>query len=116
MVDRLAIKAIQRPEICFAKAHSLFEHRVENRAKVTGRGIDDLQNLSGSRLARQRLVALRVAGCKLVVEIGDLLLKVGQAAVGRRAHIATSSRSCSLPDHTWIVDQSTGRVVSQFTL
>ncbi len=40
--EELAIKAEETSERGLAQAHRLFQHRVEHRGKVAGRGIDDL--------------------------------------------------------------------------
>ncbi len=41
------------PESCVAQPYCLFEHRVEHRREVAGRGIDDLQHLGGRGLLLQ---------------------------------------------------------------
>ena len=41
-----------------AQPHRLFEHRVEHWCEIAGRGIDDLQYLSGRGLLLQRLARL----------------------------------------------------------
>ena len=41
------------PKRGLAQAHRLFEHRVEHRREVAGRGIDDLQHLGGRGLLLQ---------------------------------------------------------------
>src|SRR5215831_16441881 len=48
------------------------EHRVEDRGKVAGRGIDDLQHLGGRDLPLMRLVALGFAGSKFSLTLGKL--------------------------------------------
>jgi hypothetical protein len=67
-----------------AKAHRLFQYRVEHRGEVAGRRVDDLQDLGGRRLSLQRLLTLSFAlvtlGCtlgKLTFEIGYTLLGIG---------------------------------------
>src|SRR5258707_6418345 len=42
----------------FAQARRLFEHSIEYRGEVAGRGIDDLQHLSGRGLLLQSLTRL----------------------------------------------------------
>src|SRR5947207_3309425 len=41
-----------------AQSSRLFEHRIEYRREIAGRGIDDLQHLRGGGLLRQRLARL----------------------------------------------------------
>ena len=41
-----------------AQPDRLFEHRVEHRGEIAGRGIDDLQDLGGRGLLVQRLAGL----------------------------------------------------------
>ena len=51
--DPAILLAIENPQVAergFAEMHRLFEHRVENRGEVAGRGIDDLQYLGGCGL------------------------------------------------------------------
>ena len=43
------------PNAASQSAHCLFEHRVEYRREVAGRGIDDLQHFGGRGLLFQRL-------------------------------------------------------------
>ena len=69
-----------------AQGVRLFEDRVEHRREVAGRGVDDLQNLGGGGLARERFVALGRARSKLALEVRDYLLWVIKRAVGSRAH------------------------------
>ena len=38
-----------------AQPHRLFQHRVEHRREIAGRGVDDLQHLGGRGLLLQRL-------------------------------------------------------------
>jgi len=47
-------------------------------------------------------IALGFALGKLTFEIGDPLLGIGERAVGRRAHLRTSSRPTFRADHTMI--------------
>ena len=46
------------PKAASQRLHRLFEHRVEHRREVAGRGIDDLQHLGGRGLLLQRLARL----------------------------------------------------------
>jgi hypothetical protein len=73
----------------------LFQHCVKHRREVTGRGVDDLQDLSGRGLALHRLVTLGFALGKLTFEIGDLLLGIGENAVGCRARVCGPRRDPS---------------------
>ena len=66
----LAVVGSQLAELRAAQPHRLFEHRVENRGEVAGRGIDDLQYLGGRGLLSERLVALGSALGKLALQIG----------------------------------------------
>jgi hypothetical protein len=43
----------QRAEGGLAQTHRPFEHRVEHRGEISGRGIDDLQYLGGGGLLLQ---------------------------------------------------------------
>ena len=43
------------PEGGPAQPHRLFQHRIEHRRQIAGRGVDDLQHLGGRGLLFQRL-------------------------------------------------------------
>ena len=56
--------AVERPDVTegrLAQPHRLFEHRVEDRREIAGRGVDDLQDLGGRGLLLQRLAEVAVA-------------------------------------------------------
>ena len=53
VMEALTIIAQQNAESGAAQPHRLFEHRVEHRGEVAGRGVDDLQYLAGSGLLLQ---------------------------------------------------------------
>src|SRR6516162_6377123 len=55
---RLAIKDPQRPESSAAKLMRLLQDHLEDRREVAGRGIDDLQDLSGRGLLIQCLARI----------------------------------------------------------
>jgi hypothetical protein len=76
-VQHFPVERAQGRFIGLAKARGPFHHRVEYGGQVTGRGIDDLQNLCGCCLLGQclvplskRLVALSIARGKLPLQIG----------------------------------------------
>ena len=109
VVEILSVISVHYPEIGIAQPHRLFQHRIEHRGEVAGRGVDHLQYLGGRDLLLQCLVTFSFAvgefGSafgKLTFEIGDPLLGIGQGAVGRRAHLRTSSRPTFRVDHTVI--------------
>src|SRR5207248_11471866 len=54
----LAVVELQAPMSGAAKGVCLFQHRVENRREIAGRGIDDLQYLGRRSLLVQRLARL----------------------------------------------------------
>src|SRR6516165_7039878 len=90
-----AIVHQEMPVRRLAKPHYLCEHRVEHGSEVTGRGVDDAQDLGGRGLLLQPLVTLGFARVtlgsalrKLTFEIGYPLLGTGERAVGSRAHFA----------------------------
>ena len=60
-----------------AKPRRLFEHGVEHRGEVAGRGVDDLQDLGGRGLPLEPLVTLGLALGKLTSQIGYELLGIG---------------------------------------
>ena len=60
----------------------LFQHCVKHRREVTGRGVDDLQDLSGRGLPLQRLVTLDLALGKFSVTRGKLTLEIGYEPLG----------------------------------
>ena len=71
-------------QLCLAEARRPFEHRVEHRGEVAGRGIDDLQYLRGCGLLSESLITLGgVLGQPLLrmgefaLEVGDNLLRIG---------------------------------------
>jgi len=104
-----AIVHQEMPVRRLAKPHYLCEHRVEHGSEVTGRGVDDAQDLGGRGLLLQPLVTLGFARVtlgsalrKLTFEIGYPLLGTGERAVGRRAHLRTSSGPIFRADHTVI--------------
>src|SRR6516165_9324204 len=45
-------------ELCPAQSHCFFEHSIEHRREVAGRGIDDPENLRGRGLLFERLARL----------------------------------------------------------
>src|SRR5215472_2961960 len=53
-----AIEELQAPDVDPAKAERLLQYRLEHRCEVTGRGVDDLQDLGGRGLLIQRLAGL----------------------------------------------------------
>jgi hypothetical protein len=61
----LAIKEPQEPKCRPAQTRGVVEHLVENRLELTGRGIDDLQYLSGRGLLLQVLARLGQEPCIL---------------------------------------------------
>ena len=46
------------PKAALAQPHCLFQHRVEHRREIAGRGVDDLQHLGGRGLLLQCLARL----------------------------------------------------------
>ena len=58
MPEPLAVISQQDAERRLAQAGRLFQHRVEHRAEVAGRGVDDLQYLGSCSLLLQRLARL----------------------------------------------------------
>jgi hypothetical protein len=73
----VAFMNIQVAKSGSAKAVGLLQDCVEYRLYVAGRGIDDLQHLSGRGLLLERLVALGSAFGKLTLQIGYELLGIG---------------------------------------
>ena len=74
------VLAVIGPEVAersVAKAHSLFEHRVEHRREVAGRGVDDLQHLGGRGLLLQRFGEFSLTLGKPMSQIGYTLLGIG---------------------------------------
>src|SRR2546423_560293 len=63
--ELLAVVGRQAPVRSAAKAHGLFEHRVEYRRDIAGRGIDDLEDFGGRSLLLQRLARLSYQTCIL---------------------------------------------------
>ena len=64
-MKRIAVVRAKRTTNRFAEPHGLFEHRVEHRREVAGRGVDDLQHLGGRGLLLQRLARLGQQPCIL---------------------------------------------------
>jgi hypothetical protein len=73
----LAVIGVQMATCGLAQPQRLFQHRIEHRLQVAGRGIDDLQHLGGGSLLFQCLVKLGSALGKLTFEIGYTLLGIG---------------------------------------
>src|SRR4051812_40589263 len=80
-MEKLSIKRTDHAVRGFTEPQRFSQHRVENRAEITGRRIDDLQNLGGRGLLFERLVAFGGALGKLASQIGDNPLRVSQRAV-----------------------------------
>jgi len=57
-MEALAVIDSQMPVRGIAQPHRLFEHRAKDWGKIAGRGIDNLQYLSGRGLLLQRLARL----------------------------------------------------------
>jgi len=57
-VKKVSVNVREVAEARLAQPHRLFQHRVEHRAEITGRGIDDLQYLGGRGLLLQGLARL----------------------------------------------------------
>jgi len=72
----LTIPSPESAKGCLAQPRRLLQQRIENRREVAGRGIDNLEHLSGRGLLRLRLIAFGVALSKLTLEIGDGLLRI----------------------------------------
>ena len=74
----------------FAEPQCFFEHRVEHRREVTGRGIDDLQHFGGHDLLFQSLA--RLGQKPRIFHRDDRLrgkvLKERDLLVGERPHVA----------------------------
>jgi hypothetical protein len=68
----------QKPELRLAEAHRPFEYCIEYRREITGRGIDDLQDLVGRSLLLQKLVAFGEACLQPILEFSDGLFEIGQ--------------------------------------
>jgi hypothetical protein len=74
----------EEAKLRLAEPHCFLQHDVEHRRKIAGRGVDDLQYLSGrglllsriSEFAPQRITFGR-ALVELLLEIGDDLLEIG---------------------------------------
>src|SRR5215831_8447912 len=98
----LAIPNRQRSKNRLADPGHLLQYCLEHWCEFAGRGIDDLQDFSGRRLPLQRLGMFSLTLGKLTFEIGDPLLRIGERAVGRRAHLRTSSGPTFRADHTMI--------------
>src|SRR6516165_1265958 len=78
------------------------QYRVEHRRESAWRAVDDAQHLGSCGLLLERLVTLGFALSKLTLQIGHELLGIGEHAVGRRAHLRTSSGPTFRADHTVI--------------
>jgi len=74
--ETLAIIGPHQAERRLAQSQCLFEHCVEDRGEIAGRGIDDLQYLGDGTLSRQRPIPLGSALCKVPLEFGDDLLRI----------------------------------------
>ena len=58
-IESFAVVSIEEyPKVASQRRMRLFEHRIEHRREVAGRGIDDLQHLGGRGLLLQRLARL----------------------------------------------------------
>jgi hypothetical protein len=68
-------------ERALAQPHRPFEHRVEHRCEVAGRGINDLQDFRGRGLLVERLIALGGALVELPSEFRVGALQIGYRVV-----------------------------------
>jgi hypothetical protein len=75
-METVAVVSVEMPTSRFAEPDRFFEHRIEDRRKVAGRGIDDLQDLGGRGLLFERLIAFSGTLGKLPLEIGNGLLRI----------------------------------------
>ena len=66
----MAVISPQLAESRLAEAHRSFQHRIEDRCGIAGRGVDDLQYLGRRGLLLQCLVTLGFALGKLTFQIG----------------------------------------------
>jgi hypothetical protein len=88
-VRGFTIKGVQNTKARIAQADCLFEHGVEHWCQLTGRRVDDLQDLSGRGLLLQRLmtlgfgrVTLSFALGKFSLTLGKLTFEIGYAPFG----------------------------------
>jgi hypothetical protein len=68
----------QKPELRLAEPHRPFEYCIEYRREITGRGVDDLQDLVGGNLLLQKLVTFGDACLKPFLEFSDGMFEIGQ--------------------------------------
>ena len=68
--------------VCLAKPRHLFEHGVEHRDEVAGRGVDDLQDFGNRGLLVERLVTLGFALAKFSLKLGKLTSQIGYELLG----------------------------------
>jgi hypothetical protein len=78
----IPVIAIEHPVRGLAQVCGLVEHCIEHRREIAGRGIDDLQNLSGRGLPFQRRVTLGLALGKFSLTLGKLTLQIGYELFG----------------------------------
>ena len=69
-------------ERCFTEAHRLFQHRVEHRGKLAGRGVDDLQDFGGCGVLLTRFGKFSRALGKLGLAFGKLTFEIGYSLLG----------------------------------
>jgi len=65
-----------------ANALRLVKDRIENGREIARRGIDDLQDLGGRGLLRERLVTLGFALGKFSLTLGKLTFEIGYTLLG----------------------------------
>ena len=76
--DRTQLVAVKTPHVtvsCLAKPGRVFEHRVEYRSEIAGRGVDDAKHLAGRGFSSQRLIALGLVS----ITFGCARRKLGRA-------------------------------------
>jgi hypothetical protein len=76
-VEELAVIGKHVTVSRLAKPDRPFEHCVEHRREIAGRGVDDLQHLGGRGLLSARFCEFGTAGVKLTLEMGYELLGIG---------------------------------------
>src|SRR5215467_4186949 len=97
-----------------AQTHRLFQHRIEHRGEIAGRGVDDAQHLGDRSLLSLTLVTFGPCLSKLALKVGVSLLKIGCRAVGRQAHVR--SRAAVVPVQSYADRRSRHRLLKRVPL
>jgi hypothetical protein len=90
-MDHFTVIDPKHADIDLAQAHGTFEHRIENRREVAGRGIDDPHDFGHCGLLSKCLVALPGALVEPLLQLGVGTPKICNFFIEHRGHVLAPS-------------------------